>query len=80
VRLRLAHFTPEPKSVDVEAVVNERVVWRQSLAPGEAATLRLVGAPHRAGAVVFRVSRAFVPRRLRLSDDRRELGLLSVEE
>jgi hypothetical protein len=30
--------------------------------------------------VVFRLSRSFVPRRLRLSEDRRELGLLSAEE
>ena len=80
VRLQLAHFTPEAKPVEVVAAVSGTVVWRRSLVPGEAAHLVLSGPPPRAEAVVFRVSRSFVPRRLRLSEDRRELGLLSAEE
>jgi O-antigen ligase len=79
-RLHLAHFTPEPKPVDVEAALDGRIVWRQALAPGEAVHLLLAGSSQHPRAFVFRVSRAFVPRRLRLSDDRRELGLLSSED
>ncbi|HEY6929243.1 MAG TPA: O-antigen ligase family protein, partial [Thermoanaerobaculia bacterium] len=80
LQLQLAHFTPEGKPVEVVASVAGTVVWRRSLVPGETAHLVLSGPPTRSEAVVFRVSRSFVPRRLRLSEDRRELGLLSAEE
>ena len=80
VLLQLAHFTPEAKPVDVVAAVSGTEVWRRSLVPGETAHLVLSGPHARAEAVVFRLSRSFVPRRLRLSEDRRELGLLSAEE
>ena len=79
-RLRLAHFAPESRPLDVEAAIDGRIVWRRSLAPGEATHLILSGSSQRPQAVVFRVSRAFVPRRWGLSEDRRELGLLSAEE
>jgi O-antigen ligase len=79
-RLHLAHFTPEARSVDVQALVGGRTVWRQVLSPGETTHLLLTGGTDRPRAVVFRVSRAFVPRRLRLSQDRRELALLSSED
>jgi O-antigen ligase len=79
-RLRLAHFAPESRPLDVEAAIDGRIVWHRSLAPGEATHLILSGSSQRPQAVVFRVSRAFVPRRWGLSEDRRELGLLSAEE
>jgi hypothetical protein len=80
LRLQLAHFTPESRPLDVEAAVHGRIVWHRSLAPGEVTHLILSGSSERPRAVVFRVSRAFVPRRWGLSEDRRELGLLSAEE
>jgi hypothetical protein len=76
--LGLAHFSPDPRPVALEARVGGQTVYRRSLAAGEGVTLRLSagGAPR---AFVFSVSGSFVPRRLGLSGDRRELGLLSTE-
>jgi hypothetical protein len=66
--------------VDLTATLEGRPVFRRSLKAGESVALRLHGsAERRPRAVVFEVSWAFVPKRLGLSQDRRELGLLSVE-
>jgi hypothetical protein len=53
--------------------------YRRSLKAGESVTLALAGSPEAPRAVIFEISRAFVPKRLGLSQDRRELGLLSTE-
>jgi O-antigen ligase len=78
-RILLAHFSPSPRPVDVDVTLEGRSVFHRALQAGEAATLRLNGSPARPRAFLFNVSRAFVPRRLGLSDDRRELALLSIE-
>jgi O-antigen ligase len=78
-RIVLAHFSPKSAPVDLAATLDGRDVFRRRLAAGESVTLRLNGASSRPRALLFRVSDAFVPKRLGLSQDRRELGLLSVE-
>ena len=78
-RLGLAHFSPSPTPVELTATLEGQTVFRRSLKAGESVMLRLQGAAARPRAVVFEVSRAFVPKRLGLSQDRRELGLLSTE-
>jgi hypothetical protein len=65
--------------VDIDATLNGLTVYRRSLKAGESVTLLLSGSPLQPRALVFRVSEAFVPKRLGLSQDRRELGLLSLE-
>lgn len=79
-RLTLVHFSPGPDSVDVSARVEGRPAYRRTLKAGESVVLALSGSPERSRPVVFEVSRAFIPKRLGLSDDRRELGLLSIEQ
>lgn len=78
-RIILAHYSPSPNPVSLEAAVGGEKVFQKTLKAGEAITLRLNGSPAGPRAFVFTVSRAFVPKRLGLSQDRRELGLLSVE-
>jgi hypothetical protein len=78
-RIVLAHFSPKSAPVDLAASLEGREVFRRRLAAGESVTLRLNGGSSRPGAFLFRVSDAFVPKRLGLSQDRRELGLLSIE-
>ena len=78
-RILLAHYSPSPKPVEFDVTLEGRPVFRRVLRAGEAATLRLNGTPAQPRAFLFNVSRAFVPRRLGLSEDRRELGLLSIE-
>jgi hypothetical protein len=78
-RIVLAHFSPKSGPVDLAATLDGRDVFRRRLAAGESVTLRLNGSSSRPRALLFRVSDAFVPKRLGLSQDRRELGLLSVE-
>ena len=78
-RLVLAHFSPSPAPMDLTATLEGRPVFRRSLKAGESVSLRLLGSPEHSRAVVFEVSWAFVPKRLGLSQDRRELGLLSIE-
>jgi hypothetical protein len=78
-RIVLAHFSPSPDPVDLDATVAGERVFRKTLKAGEALRLRVIGSPSGPRAFVFTVSRAFVPKRLGLSQDRRELGLLSVE-
>jgi O-antigen ligase len=78
-RILLAHYSPSPRPVDVDVTLEGRTAFRLALKAGESATLRLNGSPLRPRAFLFEVSRAFVPKRLGLSDDRRELALLSIE-
>ena len=63
----------------LEATVAGKRVFQKTLKAGEVLQLRLNASPEGPRAFVFTVSRAFVPKRLGLSQDRRELGLLSVE-
>jgi O-antigen ligase len=77
MRLGLAHFTPEGKGVELTAESGGRVLYRRKLEPGEAVSLRLSSGAG-AGLIRFALSRAFVPKRLGLSSDRRELGLVAV--
>jgi hypothetical protein len=77
VRLGLANFGPSGRPVGIEARTASRPVYRRTLAPGQATALLLRGAG-RPTAVVFDLDRAFVPRRLGVSGDRRALGLLST--
>ena len=65
--------------MDIEVTLEGRTVFRRALKAGESATLRLNGSTLRPRAFLFEVSRFFVPRRLGLSEDRREIGLLSIE-
>jgi hypothetical protein len=78
MRMGLAHFTPESKPVEIVALSDGREVLRRSLAPGEGTTLLLSGARTHPRVFEFALSRAFVPRRLGFSSDRRELGLMSI--
>ncbi len=78
-RILLAHFSPSPAPMDLTATLEGRPVFRRALKAGESVSLRLQGSPSHPRAVVFEVSWAFVPKRLGLSQDRRELGLLSTE-
>lgn len=78
LRLSLAHFTPEGRPVELTADSGGRRVYARSLAPGQGVALKLNGAPASSRVIRFAVSRAFVPKRLGLSSDRRELGLVAV--
>jgi len=78
MRIGLAHFTPEGKPVELVAVSDGREVLRRTLAPGEGSVLLLTADGTHPRVIEFALSRAFVPRRLGLSSDRRELGLVSV--
>jgi O-antigen ligase len=76
--LLLAHYTPEGRSVAVTAETAGRVALTRTLEPGQHVMLRL-SAPAAAPAVFrFTLSRAFVPKRLGVSTDRRELGVIAV--
>jgi O-antigen ligase len=77
VRMGLAHFTPESKPVELVAVSDDREVLRRTLAPGEGSMLLLAAGGTRPRVIEFALSRAYVPRRLGLSSDRRELGLMA---
>ncbi len=79
-RIILAHYSPSREPVDLDAKVSGQMVFRKTLKAGEAIRLRLNGSPAGPRVFLFAVSRAFVPKRLGLSQDRRELGLLSVEQ
>ena len=78
MRLSLAHYTPEGRSVELSAEADGRAVLRRELAPGQGLSLRLAATPERPRVVRFSLSRAFVPQRLGLSADRRELGMVAV--
>jgi O-antigen ligase len=78
MRLRLAHFTPEGRNVELTAESGGGSVYRRELQPGQTVGLLLNGRPSEAVVIRFSLSRAFVPKRLGLSADRRELGLVAV--
>jgi hypothetical protein len=65
--------------VDFDTVLDGKTVYRRTLKSGESVALVLNGSPARPRALVFRVSEAFVPKHLGISQDRRELALLSTE-
>jgi O-antigen ligase len=76
-RLSLANYSPEGRPVGVVVRSGERVLYGRSVRPGETVHLAL----HSGGAArtfSFSLDRAFVPKRLTGSEDRRELGLLAV--
>lgn len=75
VPLGLAHFTPENRVVELVASSGPHALYRRSFAPGEIAHVVVKAPEARPAAVVFSLSSAFVPKRLGISDDRRELGL-----
>ena len=74
-RIRLTHLPPLTQSTELAVRYEGRPLFRRLFLPGDAVTLRLQGAAARPVAFHFTLSHAFVPRRLRISADRRELGL-----
>jgi O-antigen ligase len=78
LRLGLAHYTPEGRPVELIAEADGRTVFTKTLKPGQGLPLWLSATPDRARVVRFTLSRAFVPKYLGLSGDRRELGLMAV--
>jgi hypothetical protein len=78
MRMNLAHYTPEGRTVELTAEADGKNVLRRTLVPGQGLALRLSAGPRGARVVRFSLSRAFVPRRLGLSADRRELGMVAV--
>jgi len=76
-QLSLANYSPEGKPIGMSVAISGRVLYRRAVRPGETVNLALWSAG-RARALVFSLDRAFVPKRLTGSDDRRELGLLAV--
>ena len=78
MRLGLAHFTPEGRGIELTAESGGRSLYRRALEPGQAIGLRLIGDPADPRILRFTVSRAFIPKRLGLSGDRRELGIMAV--
>jgi hypothetical protein len=64
--------------VELIAESEGRRVYAHTFAPGQSVSLRLNGAADEPRVIRFTVSRAFVPKRLGLSSDRRELGLVAV--
>lgn len=80
LRLALAHFTPEGKGTLLTAEAAGAPVFSRSLEPGEGVRLLLSAGPSEPRVVRFELSRAFVPRRLGISGDSRELGLIAVFE
>jgi hypothetical protein len=78
LRIGLAHFTPEGWPVELTAEADGRRVFAKTLAPGQGLPLRLSAGPRQARVIRFTLSRAFVPKYLGFSSDRRELGLVAV--
>jgi O-antigen ligase len=78
MRLVLAHYTPEGRSVALAVEADGAPLLTRTLEPGEAVALRLAAPPARARVFRFALSRSFVPRRLGPSTDRRELGVVAV--
>jgi hypothetical protein len=78
LRMHLAHFTPEGRPVELTGEADGRTVLERTLAPGQALPLRLSAGPDGPRVFRFTLSRAFVPKHLGLSPDRRELGLVAV--
>jgi len=78
MRLALAHYTPEGRSVALAADSGGRTVFERTLQPGQTLALRLTGSRAASRVIRFTLSRSFVPRRLGISADRRELGIMAV--
>jgi O-antigen ligase len=79
-QLSLANYSPEGKPVVMTVNTSDRldrVLYRRAVRPGESVNLALWSGGQ-AREFVFVLDRAFVPKRLTGSDDRRELGLLAV--
>ena len=64
--------------IELTAESGGRAVYRRSLEPGQTIVLRLIGDPAVPRILRFTLSRAFIPKRLGLSGDRRELGIMAV--
>jgi hypothetical protein len=77
-RILLAHYTPEGRSVEFTVEADGGIVYSRRLEAGQAVPLRLSAGADGPRVFRFTVSRAFVPRRLGVSGDRRELGLIAV--
>ena len=78
LRIALAHYTPEGRPVDLEVEVDGQTVLERTFQPGQGIPLRLSAGPGGPRVFRFSLSRAFVPRHLGFSADRRELGLVAV--
>ena len=78
LRIALAHFTPEGRPVELRAEADGRTVLERKLEPGQGLPLKLSAGEREPRIFRFTVSRAFVPKHLGLSPDRRELGLVAV--
>jgi O-antigen ligase len=78
LRIALAHFTPEGRPVELTAEADGKVVLTKTLAPGQGLPLRLSAGAKQPRVFRFTLSRAFVPRHLGHSADRRELGVVAV--
>jgi hypothetical protein len=76
--LRLVHVTPEGRPVILTETSPGAAPIVRTLAPGEAASIDLSAPAGAPDVVVFRLSRAFVPRRIGGSQDPRELGVVAV--
>jgi O-antigen ligase len=76
-QISLANYSPEGKPVGIMVRAPDRVLYRRSLNPGEGVHL-VLRSGGRAQPFRFELDRAFVPKRLTGSEDRRELGLLAV--
>ena len=76
-QISLANYSPEGRPVALSVAADGRVLYRRSVRPGEAIRLALWSGG-RARAFLFELDRAFVPKRLTGSEDRRELGLIAV--
>jgi O-antigen ligase len=74
-RLTLAQFAPLDDRVGVKAEAEGQLVYQSALGAGDAVALKLSAPADRARAIVFRLDRTFSPKRLGLSQDRRDLGL-----
>jgi len=79
VGLTLANYSPLGRPVEIRATARGALVWRGTVAPGRGVSLRISGAPQEAEAVVFTLSKAFVPKALGIPGrDARELGLRAI--
>jgi O-antigen ligase len=78
LRIGLTHFTPEGRPVELRAEADGQTVLRKTLAPGQGLPLRLSAGATEPRVFRFTLSRAFVPKHLGLSADRRELGIVAV--
>jgi O-antigen ligase len=77
-RIGLVHFTPEDRNVVLKVEADGEEALSRSLAPGEGTALRLAASPAAERVFLFTLSRAFVPRHLGPSRDRRELGVVAI--